>query len=478
MRNWGCVRLSKLSDPRALAVRAGLLAPLPASLVTAKIRRQLRAVIASVLRRRRRDVDAFVAHELTKSGRSKKRWLASLGRATEGEDYELVDVDPAENSLRFARKDGSADLTVEVHRKRSQQYAATRHFGISHRGTALSDGGRAFLDSLAQEVRRWEARLIGEPGFPQELLDPSPVELSYYPSDLRLELRPTLACNHSCRFCNSPAGAFAENTARGIPSLIDSIPLWNALPIAEVAISGGEPTLLAGLPDLVQALAKAGYHVELQTNGMAFADEAYAVDLRRCGLREVLVSLHSARSEHSDTAITRFARGWQRTVEGIDRCLAAGIRVDISHVIHADNYRETSDFLRFVLQRWGRRVGVRLAYTAPTGAARAAYAELAPPLPEVVPHLRKGLAFADARGLPVIVVGYCGVPPCLLTPFEHLTDVANRSATSFPDSHTRLPECTGCRYEGSCPGLWRKYLEVHGNPGVRRVPWRKRAWSR
>src|SRR6185295_11631186 len=149
----------------------------------------------------------------------------------------------------------------------------------------------------------------GAEGFPGFLFERSGSEVTVYPNDLRVELRPTLACNHHCGFCNS-VDRTIENVTSGIDDLRDGIEVWAGMPVYRTTVSGGEPTLLRGLPELLETLADRGLVVELQTNGMALADPAYARRLRDAGVHTVLVSLHASDAGLSDRDITRYDGAW------------------------------------------------------------------------------------------------------------------------------------------------------------------------
>jgi pyruvate-formate lyase-activating enzyme len=288
-----------------------------------------------------------------------------------------------------------------------------------------------------------------------------------------VELRPTLACNHHCGFCNS-VDRTIENVTQGIDDLRDGIDVWAAMPVYRTTVSGGEPTLLRGLPELLEMLADRGLVVELQTNGMALADPAYAQRLRDAGVHTVLVSLHASDPSLSDDHITLHDGAWGRTVAGIDNALEYGITVEISHVVHRANHQETLRFMEFVHARWGRRVRVRLAFVAPTGGAADATEQCVPPLHETLPGVRAALAYAREHHLRVGMVGYCGLPPCLLQPYEWFSEITRRRATDYPDNHVKFAACRSCVYDRSCPGIWQGYHETYGDPGIESIvsgPW-------
>ena len=306
----------------------------------------------------------------------------------------------------------------------------------------------------------------GEPGFPRDLISREPAVIHYLPSSGRAEFRPSLACNHHCGFCNSVSRDSTDN-AYAKKDFLHLLERLDRLPICTIAISGGEPTLVRDLPRLAETASHRGYSLELQTNGMALADRAYAHRLRKSGITRPHLSLHTADPTLSDERITHFAGGWHKTVAGIENALDLGFVVDLSYVTHTDNMTGAKDFFEMVKARWGRRVHIRFAYVAPTGAAREQIDDFVPDMAEAAPHLQVAFAYASAQRLRMTVVGYCGIPPCLLGPGAQFSSVVKDSIT-YEDArdHVRLEACETCFYQKRCPGLWRKYHERYGDPGL------------
>lgn len=409
---------------------------------------------------REQDFELSVA---TERGNALRAALVRLATQVADEQWQFSEVELSPPSIAFTARDDR--LTVRIEPGGEHAYARTEYFTITYKGPSdLSASALALVDRcvgavhLAESDRSWR----------DTVRRPTLSRVSYYPSAQRLELRPSLVCNHSCGFCNSVDRTGTDNAARGTDDIFENLEAIIALPVTVVAISGGEPTLQKRLPELVRRLAERGVEVELQTNGMALGDPAYAAKLRDAGLSRVLISLHSANAEQSDAKITRYEGGWQQTVAGIDEAIRVGFRVDLSHVIHAHNGSETKHFLEFVKGRWGKKVFIRMAFVAPTGAARAAAREYIPPIQDVVPSLVPALEFARREKLRVQFVGYCGIPPCLLQPEHEFSDVVRISgAREYNENHMKLPACATCRYDNRCPGLWAKYHELHGDPGLR-----------
>src|SRR5690606_4928600 len=85
--------------------------------------------------------------------------------------------------------------------------------------------------------------------------------------------------------------------------------------------TGGEPTVRAQLPALVERLARLPVDLSLTTNGVSLA--LLADDLARAGLRRVNVSLDSLRRSRVVELTRRDVL--DRVLAGIDAALAAGL---------------------------------------------------------------------------------------------------------------------------------------------------------
>ena len=292
---------------------------------------------------------------MTRVGHETYGRLESLGQeAAAATEWRVVAtrVDPP----RVAFESPGGRIEVALEPVSSPGYLQTAEFSLVYRGVSrLEPEHVALLERLASALRGVET----DPKWLKAIRRPLLRRVSYFPADSRIEFRPNLACNHACPFCNSVDRTGADNVAGGADDLLAEMALWRSLPVSFVVISGGEPTLVKRLPELVESFADEGFGIELQTNGMAFDDPAYAERMAAAGVRRLLVSLHSADADRSDSEITFFPGGWKRTVEGIDNALDAGIKVAISHVLHGANALELGDFMRFVSARWGRRVTVR-----------------------------------------------------------------------------------------------------------------------
>ena len=174
--------------------------------------------------------------------------------------------------------------------------------------------------------------------------------------DLRISV--TDRCNLRCRYCMPAEG-------------MDWLPRADLLTYEEIErvarvcvdrfgfdgirITGGEPTVRAHLPVLVEKLAALGTDLSLTTNGATL--RLLAPELRAAGLRRINISLDSLRPE-TFFGITR-RHALDQVLDGIDAALQAGlVPVKVNCVlIRGVNDAEIVDFARF-----GRERGVTIRF--------------------------------------------------------------------------------------------------------------------
>ena len=174
--------------------------------------------------------------------------------------------------------------------------------------------------------------------------------------DLRISV--TDRCNLRCRYC-MPAEGLAwlpradlltyEEIERVARVCVERFGFDG------IRITGGEPTVRAHLPVLVEKLAALGTDLSLTTNGATL--RLLAGDLRAAGLRRINISLDSLRPE-TFFAITR-RQALDQVIDGIDAAVEAGLSpVKVNCVlIRGVNDDEIVDFASF-----GRERGVTIRF--------------------------------------------------------------------------------------------------------------------
>ena len=174
--------------------------------------------------------------------------------------------------------------------------------------------------------------------------------------DLRISV--TDRCNFRCTYCMP---------AEGMPWLPreDLLSYEELTRIARVCVerfgfdgirlTGGEPTVRAHLPVLIEKLSALGVDIALTTNGATLRLVAH--DLAAAGLRRINISIDSLRADRF-TEITKRDE-LARVLDGIDAALEAGldpVKLNVV-VMRGVNDDELVDFARF-----GRDKGVQVRF--------------------------------------------------------------------------------------------------------------------
>jgi cyclic pyranopterin phosphate synthase len=174
--------------------------------------------------------------------------------------------------------------------------------------------------------------------------------------DLRISV--TDRCNLRCRYCMPAEG-------------LDWLPRSDLLSYEEIEriarvcverfgfdgirITGGEPTVRAHLPVLVEKLAALGTDLSLTTNGATL--RLVAGELRAAGLRRINVSLDSLRPETFFTITRRHAL--DQVLDGIDAAVEAGFApVKVNCVL----IRGVNDDEIVAFATFGRERGVTIRF--------------------------------------------------------------------------------------------------------------------
>jgi GTP 3',8-cyclase len=168
--------------------------------------------------------------------------------------------------------------------------------------------------------------------------------------DLRISV--TDRCNFRCTYC-MPAEGMDWLPRDELLSFEEIERLARLLVerygFESIRLTGGEPTIRARLPVLVEKLARLGVDLALTTNGATLA--LVADELAAAGLTRVNVSLDTLRPDRF-RAITR-RDGIERVIQGIDAAVSAGLEpVKINAVMmRGVNDDELIDFARFGRER-------------------------------------------------------------------------------------------------------------------------------
>jgi radical SAM protein with 4Fe4S-binding SPASM domain len=187
-----------------------------------------------------------------------------------------------------------------------------------------------------------------------------------YKADLAL----TYGCNNACGHCynevrSASRGVYPLGWERGTISTLSQIsrgdkPLgslaesgWRQvlqkvadIGIPHVIFTGGEPTMVPWLFDLICEAVRQGLIAGLNTNGRRLAEPGYGARLKSAGLDHVQITLESSRPavHNAMTAADSFSE----TIAGIRRSLSAGLHTITNTTLtrqNVDHALEIADFV-------------------------------------------------------------------------------------------------------------------------------------
>jgi len=178
--------------------------------------------------------------------------------------------------------------------------------------------------------------------------------------DLRISV--TDRCNFRCTYC-MPEEVFGpdypflrHDQLLSFDEIARLSRIFVSLGVRKIRISGGEPLLRPGLPDLIRMLKAIVPEVSLTTNGALLAKNAEA--LRGAGLERINVSLDTL-DENRFKRMSGGRGSASAVLQGIDCARKAGLQVKVNMVVQkglndqdilpmARYFRGTGIILRFI----------------------------------------------------------------------------------------------------------------------------------
>lgn len=174
-------------------------------------------------------------------------------------------------------------------------------------------------------------------------------------------------CDMACVYC-MPVGGEPEHGVRAEllsdEEIARLVRVLARLGVRRIRLTGGEPLVRRGMPELVAAIREAGAsEVVLTTNASLLARHADA--LARAGLAGVNVSIDSLRADRF-AEITR-GGALVDVIEGIDRAREVGLRVKTNTVVLRDVNDDELDTI--ATWAWARDITPRFIELMPIGEA-------------------------------------------------------------------------------------------------------------
>lgn len=314
--------------------------------------------------------------------------------------------------------------------------------------------------------------------------------------DMRVHVNVGPVCNNNCIFCmEEDRDMRAVVNGAMTPERVRQVLVANR-GAQEVCFTSGEPTLVRELPQYARWARQLGYRrVSVMTNGRRLAHQPVLDQLIRAGINFFYVSIHGHTAKLHNSLV-REPTAFDQTVQGIRNIAAArhhGLTLHTSTVLSKRNLPHLVTIYRFLRELGVDQVVFNVMQA--NGRANTYFDQLFPRYAEIADAFRGFIRDVDeeqpqaflvdiplcvTEGIPDFNRGYVeAYTHYEVAGFEdrsperlEVTGRARRTADEQFLAVTRedldavqrdkRAECTTCRYDGACEGVWRNYLRRHG----------------
>lgn len=171
----------------------------------------------------------------------------------------------------------------------------------------------------------------------------------------RMDLALTYRCNNQCSHCyNARPRQYPELSVEEWHQVIDR--LWE-IGIPHIVFTGGEPTLVRHLPELIAHAERNGQITGINTNGRRLKDPEFVQRLVDAGLDHVQITLESHDPAIHDEMVGA-PGAWQDTVAGLRNVLQTRLFVMTNTTLLTNNAHRLAETLDFLAETGVPTVGL------------------------------------------------------------------------------------------------------------------------
>jgi radical SAM protein with 4Fe4S-binding SPASM domain len=229
------------------------------------------------------------------------------------------------------------------------------------------------------------------------------------------EIALTYRCQNKCLFCYAAAPdrgrVVREMDTSEARRIIDRI--YDEAHVPTVSFTGGEPTLREDLPELIAYAKGKGMRVNLITNGLRCADEAFVASLVQAGLDSAQVSLEGGNAAIHDAIVAR-PGAFALTSRAVTVLRAAGIHTHTNTTLCTANREHLEELVCFVRRELGSEY-MSMNMVIRTGTALD-HPQIGVSYREVAPLIAQVQAWCEREG--IRLVWYSPMPYCIFNPVQ------------------------------------------------------------
>ncbi len=275
---------------------------------------------------------------------------------------------------------------------------------------------------------------------------------------IKEEIRINLDCNQNCVFCNTDKNS--ENFILDNQKIIEKIKEWAKQGVNYIVITGKEPTMHKKLAEFIKTAKECGYKkIELQTNALAFSNNAFLERMQDAGLTHAFVSFHSPRKSIYNK-ITN-SKTFEKAVKGIKNLCSSNIKITVNTVINELNYKKLPELIDYIYKNFSVE-GIVLSFVAPVCNALN-HKWIIPRISETVPCIKEAIERCNKYNINCRIPSRCGIPVCFMPSYiEHFDEIKEPTRWANSNDKIKYEKCNICSFNDSCNGLWQEYVKIHG----------------
>jgi molybdenum cofactor biosynthesis enzyme MoaA len=261
----------------------------------------------------------------------------------------------------------------------------------------------------------------------------------------------TTKCNFNCRFCiigyKKDEERIDQKTLKQNLKLLPSF--------EKIILSGGEPTTIQDILDVVKIIKTKTKKIAIQTNGLILSKKHFCKKLVDLGVTEATISIHSHNRKMFDY-ITQTKGYLPQVLKGIENAIDLGMEVKTSTVISKCNKEEISDTVSFLSNKFPKLDKIKIVFAS------------------FNPLSKKSEFISLAQAKPIILkvsnlgisnVSFENVPLCIYDSREtnsnnmnvHKIILLNEKGIVDPEHRKFIQKCKDCNLKNECQGIYKNY---------------------
>lgn len=275
-------------------------------------------------------------------------------------------------------------------------------------------------------------------------------------------------CNSNCCFCADSLDTRSKKD-HDYKELVQELE-ENRKKFDSIIISGGEPTIYNSLfRYLKHAKNVCRYNqICLTTNGFLLFYGNFVERLISHGVDSFILSFQSS-DKNSYRCITRVKDSFKYVKKAIRNIKAFNKEIRINTVLHKFNYEETDKIVSYLINK--KVDSIQLSFMNPVGSSfRGGKSVIAISFSDMMPYVRSAMIKAKELNYDNIFIE--NFPACIARDLiDKISDFhkPKENEDYYNACKIKLGKCKRCKYDSSCAGVWRAYIEQFGDKEIQPI---------